>query len=225
MGFSLPLTGFPLFVLLISILVGSGGAITGSGQAVGFNGQTPNGAIATYDCSGHVNTACFNSLPTSATITCNSGSICTLVNFCAPNVAPPMYCLLGSATVMNTGEIATIIGGTVTNGGNAFFKFANIGIAGFVLMISLAIGVAALVGINIVGTGENSETVHVLFMGGIMLGFWFFLSAIEGFLTNSSTSFFTQLNGALSGFGTTTYVFLTLIYSLSIVKAISRGGT
>jgi len=91
------------------------------------------------------------------------------------------------------------------------------------------VGLVALAGLTIFGSGTSTESVHIFFMGGLMLGIWIFISGLEGFLGGSKTSVFTQLNGPLTspggaGFGTEFYILLTLMYLFGFMGMVKRGA-
>ena len=238
MGLNVRLVGFPLAVLAISVILQFGGlAATAQGSTVGFNGQSGGAVnVGTVDCTGFHYALiggtgpCLTTSPTEGTVLCGgdtvTGQSCYVFDFCQPTTIAPLWCNpVLQKTFLQPGSSATFANSQVVSTTNSIiFAFGALGPAGFTAMLVVAVSIAGLVGMQLFGSGESPEGIHVLFMGGILLGMWFLLSAAEGFLTGSPTSFFSQLNGALSGFGSTTYILLTLMYSLGVIGAISRGG-
>src|SRR2546426_7994457 len=105
------------------------------------------------------------------------------------------------------------------------FAFGSITTNSFIQMIEIAVGVAAIAGITILGSGESPETVHIIFMSSLVLGLWLILSLAEGFVSSSPASVFSSLDRAISGLGTSIYLILTITYMIGGIAAISRGGT
>lgn len=238
MGFSFALSGFPIFVLIISIILG-GGSLAGNGSAVAFNGQNPVNSIPTTDCSGFPHTpfaitesSCFpgGALPANGIITCQSPSTssCNILQYCT-GAHDPLYCTGPFATgftVLAKGDTATLVNGKVSSSAaSSIFPFGAVGIGGLIPWLGVAIAAAAIIGLQVLGSGEQSESIHILLMGGIFVGIWLFFSGLEGFLIGSAGSFFVQLNSAFGGLGSTLYVLLTFVYLMSFVKTVSRGGT
>src|SRR6058998_3505817 len=60
------------------------------------------------------------------------------------------------------------------------FAFGSITTKSFIEMIEIAVGIAALAGITLFGSGESPEGIHILFMSSLILGLWLILSLAEG---------------------------------------------
>jgi hypothetical protein len=113
--------------------------------------------------------------------------------------------------------------------GGVFFGFGSIGPSGFIAVIGILVGIVVLAGITVFSSGIGFEGVHILFLGGAMIGIWFFLSTLEGFVSNSPTSFFVQMNSSIvsmggAPIGTGLYVLLTFMYLVGFVGMVKRGG-
>lgn len=203
-----------------------GGNLQGSGQNVGF-------------CN--ANTGCVNQ-GTATVITCNipGGGVltaCKIFPNCITPTPAPAWCfpfpfsLIPSdqGTFLSNGQ-TVILTATQVNNGNlqnsqAIFSFSQIGPTGWIVIILVGVGIAVLAGITVFGSGENQESVHILFIAGTLLGVWFILSTLEGFLTGNPNSFFAQLNNINAGqpLGTALYIVLTLLYTLGIIFTVAWG--
>jgi hypothetical protein len=118
---------------------------------------------------------------------------------------------------------AQIVSSLSTSG--AFFGFSASGASGFITMVGIAVGIISLAGLSVFGSGEQGEGLHILFMGGMVLGFWTILTGVEGFAGGSvSETFFNSLNAAYPGGGTFLYVMLTLSTVIGFVGLVSRGS-
>jgi len=173
----------------------------------------------------------------------------------APPYPSPAFCIQDPLSAIQAGCLPGYTLAAVTHGGNgesgcgvflpagsfvfigtqqitaslsssgAFFPFAVAGVSGFITMIGLVVGIVCLAGITIMGSGENAEGIHILFMGGMVLGFWLLLSGTEGFVGgNAAELFFNSMNGAIPGVGTFIYVMLTLSVVLGFTGLVSRGS-
>lgn len=248
MGLSFGLTGFPLVVMAIVAIVG-GSALNGS-ALVSINNGVNSGATTT-DCSSYSLTTanaagsptpCLTSQPTSVTITCvspskyidqygNNYSGCVIFNGCPSYALLPLACYqTSSSTPFNTilfkGVTAVFgTGGTVQNqpslfGSNAF-SVAN----DYTLIIVALIALAVLGSVSVFGTQFFTiESAHMVFEFGGLSILWIILTVASGF--GASDSFWSQLNQA-SGvllLGTMSFIFLSLIYTVGILRTISRGG-
>lgn len=205
-----------------------GGNLTGTGQNVGF-------------CN--ANTGCTNQ-GTITVVTCNisptiGGSLaaCKIFPNCITPTPAPAWCfpfpfsLIPSdqGTFLSNGQ-SVILTATQVNQGNlqnsqAIFAFSQIGPSGWIVIILVGVGIAVLAGITVFGSGENQETVHILFIGGTLLGIWFILTALDGFLTGNTQSFFGQINQMNPGqpLGTALYILLSLLYTIGVIFTISWG--
>ena len=265
MGMNTTLMAFPIFVLIISMVIGGGayaasqgtnalGSPSGSPGAIGFNNLANS---TTTDCSAFISDAtgpCYPlQLPTTGNyvVSCKnpapaSDGYCYIEfpvigpsflisplqeNECSAYILFFKNCdpLIASsfAIVMPQGTYLTV------NNGNIVASTKNYVIFGFgswtaldlvVASIGVIVTVAAVVGLNVFGSGEASEAIHMLLMGGIFLGIWVFFSGLEGFIGGSPSSFFVQLNGALPGLGTFAYFMLALMYLFGFIKTVSRGA-
>lgn len=108
--------------------------------------------------------------------------------------------------------------------GGALFGVSST--SGFITFVSVVIGLACLAGLNIFGSGESSEAVHDLLMGGLLLSVWGVLIGLEGFISPqpSQLEMFSQLNMMIAGFGTFLFGIATLSYCIGVGGAISRGS-
>lgn len=154
-----------------------------------------------------------------------SGAIDSIAAGCALQFAAagPAGCPVFLSGGLNVFIPTQIIAGNLASTG-ALFGFSISGSQAFIAMIGIAVGLISLAGFTVFGSGFSSESVHVLFMGGMLLGFWVILAGLEGFIAGNPASMFSQLNAWVSGTGTFTYVGLTLTYALGFVGSISRGG-
>jgi hypothetical protein len=111
-----------------------------------------------------------------------------------------------------------------TNIPTSQFAYGALSSQSLLIMVTVAVGVAALAGIAVFGSGENAESVHILFVAGLLLALWAVFSALEGFITGSPSSGFTQLNLATGlPLGTGLYLILTLLYVVGVTGTVSRG--
>lgn len=241
---------FPgLIVMLAFIIVEAAAIPANAGQAgnVNFFGSGQNNAQTptTYTCTS-TKTACFpNGIPTNAIINCQTAANiivggnaantfpCDLQDNCnnVPNING-IYCayilfVIPTTTYMNAG-LSVFIGSNgqvqLVNGASAQFSYGVLSPAALLVMLTVAVGVAALAGIAVFGSGENSESVHILFVEGLLLGFWAVLSAAEGFVLNNPSSGFAQINSATGiAVGTGLYLVLTLLYVVGATGAVTRG--
>lgn len=239
---------FPIVVMLLGIIVTASAA---ANPVPGISGQNavqfcnPNNPVPS-DClpAGATGTAYFCQPDATFTL-----GICKILPTCDVTPPAPAWCVgdilqaifIASATgnpgcvlnfascgvFLNAGDNVfipiTTIAGDLSSAG-ALFGFNVIGTNGFITMIGIAIGLVALASLTIFGSGMGSEGVHMLFIGGMLMGIWLILSGLEGFLGGNQGSMFAQLNLAISGVGTFLYVIFTLSYTLGFVGTISRGG-
>ena len=91
-------------------------------------------------------------------------------------------------------------------------------------MVSAASIIVALGALQFFGSGENAEGIHIAWMTALLLGLWTILSAAEGFITASPTSFFVELNGYFANVGSLSYIFLTLLFTLGTIGSVSRSS-
>ena len=107
----------------------------------------------------------------------------------------------------------------------AFFTFTASGTSGFITIIGVATAIISLLGLTVFGSGEQGEGLHVLFMGGMVLGLWLVVSGIEGYVSGSPNElFFDSLNSAIQGAGTFVYAMLTLSVVIGFTGLVSRGS-
>src|SRR5438128_9415812 len=64
------------------------------------------------------------------------------------------------------------------------FAFGSITTTSFIDMIEIAVGIAVLAGLTILGSGESPEGIHILFMMSLLLGLWLIFSLAEGFASS-----------------------------------------
>lgn len=221
MGLSGPLIVFPLVALVLSILLGGAGGLTYTGPATSPFCVGANPALQ-----------CVSS-PAGVTYTCTGGGTggsCTLPYSCPSSSPPPTYCSPAGLWELPTGQSILVTNAAASNLGppavnTGAITFGGIGPTGFIILISVTAAVVVLGALNFLGSGLNSEGIHIAFLTAILLGFWAILSALEGVLTSDPNSFFLQLDGVVAGLGTTTYIFLTLLFTLGVVGTVSRGGS
>lgn len=221
MGLSPLLVAFPI-VVLVAFITASGGSLQGAASPFSIcNPDQPacgvsSSSVTIYGCGG-------------STFPCKIADGCHV-----PPFPPPAYCAGSVIPIINLNLETTLIPANTTltvptvittlpaNGAAGFFfGFGQIGPSGFIALIGLIVGIVCIAGFAFIGTG--SESVHILFMGGLMMGIWIFLSGLEGFLGGSSTSFFVELNALSSGIGTAFYVALTFMYLLGFMSMVKRG--
>ena len=75
-----------------------------------------------------------------------------------------------------------------------------------------------------VRTAHIRKAIFDGFIGGMLLGVWFILAGIDGFIFGSSTSIFAQLNIPIANMGTFIFGFLTLLYTMGTIGSVSRGS-
>jgi len=85
-------------------------------------------------------------------------------------------------------------------------------IAGIALLITLGV-VAGLTGIQVLGSGLNSESVKIIIMLTGLTGIWFALSAIC-----------INLIASIQVFGSIIYIGLTLMYVIGVVQKLTGGN-
>jgi len=247
---ALPFLIFPLAVIAFAILLNSAtgpninGSACASFQNSGASGQQCNSASlgTSYYCQVNFITPLYPA--------CMILPACTV-----PPYPSPAFCIGDPFSALQAGCLPGWTLAAITNGGNgqsgcgvflpagsfvfigtqqiaasisssgAFFPFAVAGASGFITMIGLVVGIVSLAGITIMGSGENAEGIHILFMGGMVLGFWLILSGTEGFVGgNKSELFFNSMNGAIPGVGTFIFVILTLSVVIGFTGLVSRGS-
>lgn len=233
MAVSVFLLGLPL-IILIGLITAGGGSLTGA--SANYAICNPNSGISCQPSSSSPSVVytVFN---------CNQGLgfPCKLASGCVvPPYPPPAYCTgnnlfgLGPALVQETllpagASIAvpsTVVALANNTQKGVFFGFGTVGTAGFITLIGIIVGIVSLAGLTVFGTGAGTESVHILFMGGLFLGVWIFLSGLEGFVAGSPASFFTELNvlTGTSQLGTALYVLLTFVYLVGFAGMVKRGN-
>lgn len=233
---SFTLTGFPLFALVAMILM-QGGTLSGTAPTVAFQNTGAVVSGSSVDCSAFsfgIQTStgpCLNSLPAGTTITCANPAYngltpreCRILSDCPGNMPSGLICDTGSAALIQGSTAYVAAANAVSTSNAAVFNLGFISLTSgqaFVAIIGVIVAVAAVVGLNIFGSGESSEAIHILLMGAAFLGLWIFLTALEGF--GVKADFFSQLNSAYAGLGSIFYSVLSLVYLLSFVKTVSRG--
>jgi hypothetical protein len=252
MGFSFVLSGFPLFVLIITAL-SSNFAVTGAapvcvsqaGGSCAGNAGNPN--LMPFTCTSGFN-PCFptGNIPANAAITCTTtdkptagsglGQACLLINgSCAggtTTLGSAATCVLGGffqPTQLYLTNGFTVTTTAVTTAGGASVnnvQNTTFSVSNDWTIIGVGVLALAIVGsIAVFGSSAfNTETAHLVFVVTAMLAAWGILTLASGF--GNVNSFWGQLDAA-SGFnmGSTGYAILSLVYFASIIKAISRGGT
>jgi hypothetical protein len=239
LGISMYLVALPLAVMVVSLLLGGGNLAGNASPYVICNQNTPactQGGDVTITCASTIiNAPCalggtgpFSDKP------------CEVPPFPAPaycvqNFAGGLLANKGFTTLLPAGQSITVpaavASGQFTSNSGAFFSFGLVSLSsnGFITALGVIVGVAALAGLTIFSSGEQSESIHILFMGGIMIGIWLFLSGLDGVLSGNPASFFVQLNSALTSpgnaqFGTELYIGLTFMYLMGFMTMVKRGG-
>lgn len=225
------LIGLPLVVMLGAITV-NGGTLLGS--SVPYTICNANTVTQGSTCGLPAN---------SPVLVFHCGNVligtCKIANTCkVPPYPAPAFCV-GIPGILQTTQLPpnTDLAVPLVNAGPAasntpngvFFNLGDIGPAGFIGVIGVIVGLVVLAGISALGIGTGFESVHILFIGGMMIGIWLFLSAIEGFLSGSKTSVFTELNTSMismggAPIGTAFYVLLTFLYFVGFMGMVKRGG-
>lgn len=239
MGFSKALFFFPVLMMMVSIVM-QGGTLQGANaNAVICN---PNSVVCNNSATGSTTFGCAPGVSVAGvSIFSLVGAPCSLPGPCpssAFQTASNTFCALDGKWLTPYGTTVTIpnsllfnkpttSGGPNTQNG-VFFGFGNIGAGGFIAIIGIAIGITALAGVTIFGTGSSFEAVHILFIGGMLLAVWTVLSGIEGFVGGNATSLFTELNKpyiSVEGipFGTSFYVLITFMYMVNFILLVKRG--
>lgn len=154
---------------------------------------------------------------------------------CPSNPPPPSYC---GPTIpvfhpiptwfLPAGATVTILlnqtGNTPPNTSNGvFFNLGTVGPSGFISIIGVILGIVCLAGITVLGTGAGTESIHILFMGGMMMGIWLFLSGLDGFGSSNPNSIFVELDALSAGSGTGFYIILTFLYFIGFAGMVKRG--
>jgi len=85
-------------------------------------------------------------------------------------------------------------------------------VAGIALLITVAI-VAGITGIQVLGSGLNSESVKIIIMITAFTGIWITLSIIA-----------INLISSIAIFGSIIYIGLTLMYVIGVVQKLTGGG-
>lgn len=111
-----------------------------------------------------------------------------------------------------------------TTGLFAFVASVSLDSNGWVAVILVAVGAAVIAGLAVLGSGLNAESTHILFIGGLLLGIWFIIIAAEGY-PGSGELFFSSLDSTLPGAGAAAFLLLTLMYSVGVISAVSRGSS
>lgn len=228
-GLSGPLTVFPLFVMAICVIVSGAGGLTYSGNTSPFC----VGASSGLSCDQSTGTD-----QAGTTYTCAAGGKDCQLPYNCPNLLsppPPTYCtakvgpsgvpgwwLPAGNSLLITTSAASNLGPIV--GGSTSLIFGSINASGFIVMIVVSSVIVAITALNFLGSGENAEGIHIVWMCSLLIGLWLIMSASEGFLTGSPGSFFIQLDGLFPGTGTTLYVFLTLLFTLGTIGSVSRSS-
>ena len=150
---------------------------------------------------------------------------CQIAPTCSSPYPSPAYCFLG-AQYINPGDQLTTTVNQVSSQG--FFVFGAIGSSGLIAMIGVAVAISVLAGFNILGSGLNTQSIKIMFMGGLLTGAFLFFAGLEGFITSSSLSFFSQLNAATSPLifipmGTVFFIVLTASEVYGIAGFVAGG--
>lgn len=194
-----------------------GATLMGSTTPVCFQAQqntcTVNNGVVTFTCPGP-GPGFQNYTP------------CTISSSCSPMYPSPAFCYFGQQYI-NPGQVVTVNVNQVS--GQSTFNFGSIGTSGFVSMVAVGVAVAALSGLTILGSGLNQASIQIMFVSGLLLGLWWFLANVDGFINDNPASFFVQVDKASIGagqlpFGTIAYLILTLIECLGIISFTSWGG-
>ena len=230
MALSGPLIIFPLLVLTISILLAGAGTL----ETTGNNTPFCIGASASLTCN---STTSGNTQ--GETYTCVSGVAhlhleaaglsCQLPYNCPSPLPSGTFCGAGNLWVLPQGSSLFIASSSVSSLGppvsvGSTLVFGAIGADGFIIMVTISVAVVAIGALNFFGSGENAEGIHIAWLLSMLLGLWGILSAAEGVLVQSQTSYFVQLDAWVPGFGTLAYIFLSLLYTLGCIGAVSRSG-
>lgn len=200
---------FPMLILSVDVLMQQGN----------LTGSVPN------VCFSQSNTSCSQN-GGQVTFTCIGPTPCQISSDCSSPLPPPAYCFLGVQWI-GAGTTLTTNAKQVSQQG--VFAFGSIGISGFVGMIAVAVAVAVLAGVTIFGSGLNQASIRIFFIGGLLMGLWFYFSTLEGFVSNNSASLFVQLNSMSTTWnivpvGTVFYIILTLMETAGVITMISRAG-
>jgi hypothetical protein len=141
-----------------------------------------------------------------------------------PNTAPAYANCSGSQSQF----VCTLVSSLVTGAGTAsgVFSIGGLVSGNFALLLVGAVGLVAIAGISLLGSGENSESIHIIFVVGILLVVWTFLTAIEGFGGSNPNEIFNSLNSMpfTVPLGTLAYAILTLMFTMGAIGSVSRGG-
>lgn len=209
---------FPVAVLVVSILM-QGGNLMGATQNVCYNINqnqcSQNGHSVTFSCSIYRpgGGLLLNLTPCQIAPTCD-------------NMYPsPAYCFFGVQYINPGDTLTTTVLQTSSQG---FFAFGSIGFSGVVAMIGVAVAVSVLAGFNILGSGLNTQSIKIMFMGGLLSGAFLFVAGLEGFINGSSLSFFSQINAVTAPLiviplGTVFYIVLTFSELYGIAGFVSGG--
>lgn len=204
---------FPCFILAILVILETSG-LTGAVPNVCYNVSNSvcsvNGNSVTYSCPPKP----FGQL---------YANPCQIASSCTPQIPSPAYCFQG-AQYINPGTTMTV--SVTQTAGQGLFNFGSVGLGGFIGMVAIAVSVSVMAGFNILGTGLNTMSVKILFIGGLLTGIYLFLGTVEGVLTGSATSFFIQINVSLASFslpplGSIAFILMSAFEVWGIVSYVS----
>lgn len=240
MGLRMFLFAPALLIMMVSIILG------GANNAGANPGNLQSGAnsVNANFCANQINGS-NNCVPngTSTVITCrNVFTPCKIAPNCIVPTPPPAWCFpwpfslipSNAGTWLNPGATVILNSNQFNSGispNAAIFNFGSIGPSGWIIMIIIAVGIAALASITILNSGMGAEGVHVLILGALAVGIWGFLSLMDGFITGNPNSLFSGLNSITmhnsplpAGIGTLLYVLLSLFWVFGWIGLIDRGA-
>lgn len=240
-GRAIPFLVFPMVIMLVAILMNSTApAINGSATASFCS--NPSSSVTCQQPSGVTTVFCVPANIIQAIASCQILPHCS-----APPYPSPAYCVNDLGTALAAGCFFQFVASgsagcpvflpsyasvVLTNTqlisslstSSALFAFSVSGTSGFIAIIGVAVGIISLLGLTIFSSGLQGESLHVLFIGGMVLGLWLLLSGIEGFAGGTSDMFFSAMNVAIAGAGTFFYVIMTFSVVIGFTGLVSRGS-
>jgi hypothetical protein len=114
---------------------------------------------------------------------------------------------------------------TISFGGNCGSTGINFSfLSNPITDVIIAVGVATIAGIAILGSGFSPETVRIIFLVGFFLGVYSILGVAEGSLSNAPGSLVYNLNLMAQGLGTAVFFILSLMYAVGAIMLPAPSG-
>lgn len=126
--------------------------------------------------------------------------------------------IISGATLFSTSIVQDTGGNIIVNGSTSTVALSgtvNIDVSALAGIIALIIVITVLVGViglQVVGSGLNSESVRVIFLGTVYTSLWTFLSFLSAGLIIG-----------IQVFGALIYMVLTIVYVIGVIRHL--GGS